>query len=51
MLTVLTCYCVPTAVAIGIYGLIVYLNQEVSEAFRMGEAGCEPPEIFGTFRG
>ena len=51
MLTVLTCYCVPTAVAIGVYGLIVYLNPEASEAFRMGEAGCEPTEILATFRG
>jgi hypothetical protein len=51
MLTLLTCYCVPTALAIGVYGLIVYLNQEASEAFRMGEAGCEPTEILATFRG
>jgi hypothetical protein len=49
MLTVLTCYCFPTAVALGVYGLIVYLNPEVSEAFRMGEAGREPTEILATF--
>lgn len=51
MVTVLTCYCLPTAVALSVYGLIVYLNQEVSEAFRMGEAGREPAEILATFRG
>ena len=48
---VLTCYCLPTAVALAVYGLIVYLNPEVSEAFRMGEAGSEPAEIVAAFPG
>jgi hypothetical protein len=51
MLTVLTCYCFPTAAALGVYGLIVYLNPEVSEAFRMGEAGRDSAEIVAAFRG
>jgi hypothetical protein len=51
MLTVFTCYCLPTAVALGVYGLIVYLNHESSEAFRMGEAGSEPAVIVATFLG
>ncbi len=51
MLTILTCYCLPTAVALAVYGLIVYLNREVSEAFRMGEAGSEPAEIVATLLG
>jgi hypothetical protein len=48
--SLLTCYCVPTAVALAIYGLIVYLNRSVSEAFRMGEAGRPPNEILTTFQ-
>ena len=48
--SLLTCYCIPTAIALGIYGLIVYLNRSVSEAFRMGESGCSSSEIFTTFQ-
>jgi hypothetical protein len=51
MLTFFTCYCLPTAVALGVYGLIVYLNQEASEAFRIGEAGRQPAEILAKFLG
>ena len=43
MVTVITCYCAPTAVGMLIYGLIVYLNPSVAHAFEMGESG-EPPE-------
>jgi hypothetical protein len=48
--TLLTCYCIPTGFALAIYGLIVYLNRSVSEAFRMGESGCSSSEIFNTFQ-
>jgi hypothetical protein len=51
MLTIATCYCLPTAAALGVYGLIVYLNQEAAEAFRMGQSGREPSEILATFLG
>jgi hypothetical protein len=51
MASVLTCYCLPTTVALGVYGLIVYLNHEASEAFRMGEDGRKPAEIVATFPG
>lgn len=50
MLSVVTCYCLPTAIALAVYGLIVYLNQEATDAFRMGEAGCEPSEILDIYR-
>ena len=50
MVTVFTCYCLPTAMALGVYGLIVYLNGEVSDAFRMAEAGQSVDQIFATFR-
>jgi hypothetical protein len=48
--TLLSPYCIPTAFALAIYGLIVYLNRSVSEAFRMGEAGCPSSEILSTFQ-
>ena len=49
MVTLFTCYCLPTAVALGVYGLIVYLNGEVSDAFRMAEAGQSAEQIFAAF--
>ena len=51
MLTVATCYCLPTAVVLCVYGLIVYLNREASEAFYLGEEGRTPQEIFAAFPG
>ncbi len=50
MLAVFTCYCLPTAIGLGIYGLIVYLNDGVSEAFRMGDSGRSADEILAAFR-
>jgi hypothetical protein len=49
LLTVLTCYCAPTAVALGIYGMIVYLNDEVGRAFVLGESGRTRREIDRAF--
>ncbi len=43
MLSVTTCYCIPTAIGMLIYGLIVYLNPSVAQAFEMVEHG-EPVE-------
>lgn len=48
--TVFTCYCAPTAIALGVYGLITYLNYEVAQAFAMGEAGRTREEILAVFR-
>ena len=42
---VFTCYCAPTAIGILIYGLIIYLNRDVSRAFEMGEQGISPEQI------
>jgi hypothetical protein len=39
------CYCAPTAIGLLIYGLIIYLNQDVSRAFVMGEQGATPEQI------
>jgi len=49
VLSLFMCYCLPTAVAIGVYGMIVYLNHEVAEAFRMGEAGSSASDILAAF--
>jgi len=48
MATVLTCYCAPTAVGLGVYGLITYLNPEVIQAFAMGESGKKREEILAA---
>ena len=44
-----TCYCAPTAIALGVYGLITYVNPEVAQAFAMGEAGRTREEILAAF--
>ena len=43
------CYCLPTGVAILVYGLIVYLNPAVASAFQMGSSGQSPAEILAAF--
>lgn len=48
MVTMITCYCAPTAVALGVYGLITYLNPEVNHAFAMGASGKKRDEIMAA---
>jgi hypothetical protein len=50
ILTASTCYCLPTAVGLAVYALIVYLNEGVAEAFRAGESGFTPTQILDPFR-
>jgi hypothetical protein len=50
MVTVMTCYCAPTAIGLGVYGLITYLNPEVAQAFAMGEAGTSRDDILSAYR-
>ena len=38
LLTGIPCYCFPTALALMIYGLIIYLDGGVGQAFRRGES-------------
>ena len=45
---VITAYCAPTAIALGIYGLIVYLDEAVILGFRMGDSGRPRSEIRNT---
>jgi len=47
--TMFTCYCAPSAIALGVYGLITYMNPEVAQAFAMGEAGRTREEILAAF--
>jgi hypothetical protein len=49
LLTLVTGYCAPTAIALAIYGLIVYVNEPVVLAFRMGASGRTPAEIRAAF--
>ncbi len=49
LLTLFTCYCLPTAIGIAVYGLIVLLNREVTEAFAMAEAGHSPDDVLAHF--
>jgi hypothetical protein len=49
LLSMLTCYCAPTSIAVLIYGLIVYQNPAVRAAFAWGEEGRTPAEIYAQF--
>jgi hypothetical protein len=51
LLSVLTGVCALSAIAIGIYGLIVYVNESVIVAFQMGTAGRSKAEINAAFPG
>ncbi len=46
---VLTCYCAITGIPIAIYGLIIYFNPAVSEAFRLRKAGLTKQEVQAQF--
>jgi hypothetical protein len=48
--TLLACYCFPTALALFIYGLVVYLRPDVVRAFEMRKQGASPEEIRATLR-
>lgn len=49
LVTLITCYCAPTSIALGIYGLIIYLNPDVSAAFARRERGETPEQITASF--
>lgn len=42
---VFTCWCAPTAIGVGVYGLIVLLNSDVAIAFQLREQGCTTDQI------
>ncbi|MCA9268199.1 MAG: hypothetical protein KDA41_07000 [Planctomycetales bacterium] len=41
----ITCYCAPTAIAVLVYGLILYLDPYVKDAFAHGEQGVPADKI------
>ncbi|HWB08168.1 MAG TPA: hypothetical protein VG826_02900 [Pirellulales bacterium] len=45
VISIVSCYCFPTALALMIYGLIVYLNSEARWAFSMGEQGLTREQV------
>ena len=48
IVSMMTGYCAPTAIALLIYGLIIYLDGDVRQAFEMGEQGVPPEQIKAT---
>ncbi len=42
-----TCYCWPTSLALGIYGLICFLNADVADAFARVKAGATKQQVMG----
>jgi hypothetical protein len=49
LFTMITGYCALTSIGLAIYGLIVYLNDSVIEAFGMGDAGKKAADIQAAF--
>lgn len=49
-LTIATCYCFPTAIALGIYGCIVYFNVDVAKAFELRSRGYTSEQILAHFK-
>jgi hypothetical protein len=49
LFTLATAYCAPTAIALAIYGLIVYVNEPVIMAFQMGDSGRPLAEIRAAY--
>ncbi len=45
ILSFASCYCIPFALGLGIYGIIVYVNEKSAQAFQMGESGMPPDQI------
>jgi hypothetical protein len=45
LLSMGTCYCTPTAVALLVYGLIIYLNETTKQVFALGAEGKSWREI------
>ncbi len=49
VIPLVTCYCAPTSLAVGIYGLIVYLSSDVARAFEMAKGGLSADQIKAAF--
>jgi len=49
VVTIFTCYCAPTSIALCIYGLIVYFNNSVASAFQLASQGHSSDAVLHTF--
>ena len=49
MITLLTCYCFPTSLLLGIYGMIFLFNQPVTYAFELRSRGYSVQQIQRAF--
>ena len=49
LMTLFTCYCFPTSLLLGIYGMIFLFNQPVAYAFELRSKGYSPQEIQKAF--
>ncbi len=49
-LMVATCYCFPTAIALGVYGCIVYFNADVAKAFQLRSQGYTSEQVLEHFK-
>lgn len=47
--SIFTCYCAPTSLAVLVYGLIVMLAPPVKQAFEMAASGMPPEQILHEF--
>ena len=45
LVSMLTCYCLPTAIGVCVYGCVVYFNSDVAHAFKMRAEGNTVQEI------
>lgn len=43
--SMVTCYCLPTSVALAVYGLIVYMNPSVKRGFELVAEGWSPEQV------
>jgi hypothetical protein len=51
LVPIVTCYCAPTSLALLIYGMIVYLNDQSARAFVLGDQGMSASEITDRLAG
>jgi hypothetical protein len=49
MCTLLSCYCSPTAIALLVYGLILFFQPSVRAAFALGSQGASADQILAAF--
>ena len=51
LMSLFSCYCLPTSMALAVWGSIVYFNFEVKQAFKLVADGHEPKEVEAKMSG